>query len=475
MGTTSHNENTNNQTQQDHTGWQLADRYEFIRLLGTGGTSTVHLANDRLLSRQVAVKTILPSLADNRELRQRIERECRLHAAIGVHPNIVTLYDKIEEGGEIYLVMEYVQGEVLADLLSGRSKGRGNPLTVDDSVMLVRQVVEAIACIHDHDIIHRDIKTSNILVRRQTDGQWLAKLMDFGIACEDSGREEFTRLTRLGSSGPGTPVYMAPERIDRQKFGEVGPATDLYSVGVILYQLLSGTPPFRGTITEIFNGHLTSAVDLSRLGENVCQGLLDIIKKTLAKNPKERYADARELVAALDKVSAQHDHAQTFNPQESELTLPVIESSNRAVLESTLLALESKIMDFPLSEKGRSGQPLAIFLAAVLVFGILFLSAGFFAGSKNNASTSTRIAANSPGHDASMVEKVGLEQSGRGPLLENDEKPGSAMKVLQAARTSGQSAVTGSGSEYRLEENRFAAGRSDWQILESTAHKISSE
>jgi serine/threonine protein kinase len=179
VGSTSSNGQTNSPQQHDYTGWKLADRYEFIRVLGTGGTGTVYLARDLLLARQVAVKTILPTLADNSEVRRRLDRECRLHAAIGVHPNIVTLYDKIEEEGRIYLVMEYIQGEVLADLLSGKPDGKSAVLTVDGAISLVGQILQAIGCIHEHGILHRDIKTSNILVQQQVEGKTPAKLLQY--------------------------------------------------------------------------------------------------------------------------------------------------------------------------------------------------------------------------------------------------------------------------------------------------------
>ena len=202
MGSTSSNGQTGSPQQYDYTGWKLADRYEFIRVLGTGGTGTVYLAGDLLLKRQVAVKTILPALADNSEVRRRLDRECRLHAAIGVHPNIVTLYDKIENEGRIYLVMEYIQGEVLADLLSGKPDGNRVVSTVDNTISLVRQILSAIGCIHEHGILHRDIKTSNILVQQQVEGIIPAKLMDFGIARQEDKEETLARVKQLDSSGP---------------------------------------------------------------------------------------------------------------------------------------------------------------------------------------------------------------------------------------------------------------------------------
>ena len=110
----------------EHIGRKLAERYAFTEILGTGGTGTVYLCEDLLLCRKVAVKTILPALADNLDIQRRIDRECQLHAAIGVHPNIVTLHDKLEQDGRIFLIMEYVKGEVLAEILKKKNGGIRN-------------------------------------------------------------------------------------------------------------------------------------------------------------------------------------------------------------------------------------------------------------------------------------------------------------------------------------------------------------
>ncbi|NOQ46282.1 MAG: protein kinase [Desulfobulbaceae bacterium] len=474
MGSTSTSSNgqTNSPAQYDCTGWKLADRYEFIRILGKGGTGTVYLAEDLLLTRQVAVKTILPALADNSEVRRRLDRECRLHAAIGVHPNIVTLYDKIEEDGRVYLVMEYVQGEVLADLFSGKPDGNSVGLTVDGAVSPVRQILQAIACIHEHGILHRDIKTSNILIQRKAEGENLAKLMDFGIARLEESGEALTRLTQLDSSGPGTPAYMAPERIDPGKFGESSPATDLYSVGVILYQLLSDGPPFRGTITEIFNGHLSRPVDLTRLCEDISPGLRDIIAKALAKNPKDRFPDARSFAAALNKEAGLHELLPTGGLRENDLTLPVIEPPDQPEMESTLLAPEPKIVDTQLSEPGKNNRYLTVLMVAALCLIVFFLSARFFFSKKGNSPASPEAVTSTRDVEPGMVEDPGVEDPVSEPAQSSGELEISAMKVLRAKRTSEQTTATGSTVESRLEHNKPITEDSDWQVLESNARRI---
>jgi len=299
----------------------IAGRYRLLRPLGEGGMGNVYLAEDRVLARQVAVKTVRAELSGNEEVRARIKRECRLHAAIGAHPNIITLYDTVEENGHIYLVMEYFAGETLADRLAATTGSQGLPL--HRALDIVRQILQALACIHSRDIVHRDIKTANILLQEQPDGGYLAKLTDFGIARAEIEPDAMTRLTSLGVQGPGTPVYMAPERIDPQIFGDVCPASDLYAVGIILFELLAGQPPFTGTMTEIFSGHLVQQPALTVLPPHLPERLHAVLRTALAKQPADRYQDADRFLAVL----AEFDANETVLPEHT------------AVPEATLLAL----------------------------------------------------------------------------------------------------------------------------------------
>lgn len=278
-------------------------RYTLRHCLGQGGMGTVHLAEDTRLRRLVAIKSIREELGRNEEVRKRIERECLLHARIGSHPHIVTLYDRLDEGDRIYLVMEYVEGKTLDDLMDD-AQTDAHALTWKDGLHITMQVLDALSRIHSQNIVHRDIKPSNILVTKSDSGETIAKLMDFGIARLEDSEAFTTAVTKEGSGGPGTPTYMAPEQIDRQTFGPVSPATDIYAAGVMLYQLLSGAPPFTGTITEVFHSHLNvEPISLDRVcAHPVPAELTAVLRRALAKHPRDRFDSARAMKDALDQA-----------------------------------------------------------------------------------------------------------------------------------------------------------------------------
>lgn len=307
----------------------LAGRYQLLQPLGGGGMGNVYLAEDRLLSRQVAIKTIRPELSANEEVRSRIKRECRFHAAIGTHPHIITLFDTFEENGHIYLVMEYFAGKTLAARLAAPVNGAG--IGVKGALEIVHQLLLALETIHGAGIVHRDIKTANILIAERDHGDFLAKLTDFGIARSALDDETVTRLTALDVQGPGTPAYMAPERIDPQSFGPIGPAADLYAVGVILYELLTGRPPFRGTMTEIFSGHLVQTPDLDALPEMLPPQIKGMLEAALTKQPAHRFADARSFIEAVESI-------RTTLPEDGQIPAPVPVAGNPLAGDHTLLA-----------------------------------------------------------------------------------------------------------------------------------------
>ena len=429
----------------------VANRYRFKRPLGEGGMGNVYLADDLLLTRQVAVKTIRPELSDNEEVRARIKHECRLHAAIGVHPHIITLYDTVEENGHIYLVMEYFEGETLAGRLATATSS-GMPL--DQALDIIRQLLQALSCIHGRDIVHRDIKTSNILLQLQADGRYLAKLTDFWIARAETEASDLTRLTSLGTQGPGTPMYMAPERIDPQTFGDICPATDLYAVGIILYELLTGGPPFKGSMTEIFSGHLVQQPALDALPPTLPAGLDAVLHQALAKQPADRYQDAASFLAALAMVG------------EGAPSLPLF----AAVQEATLLAMDSEealpvgceatLLDPALGQgKGLSPRKRQWwYLAAVLAV----LLAGYFL--RNHLTTA---------HDGGLMPPSGTapEVAPAAPAKPSGEPKEEPTSALQAVETVRQP----KSAEALTPPDRKATpapGGQEWQVIENNSRKI---
>jgi serine/threonine-protein kinase len=346
----------------------VANRYKLCRKIGDGGMGNIFLADDLQLSRQVAVKTIRRELKENPEVRKRIDRECNLHATLGVHPNIIALHDKIVEDNDIFLIMEYVEGETLTTYLK-KSEGEKTQQQLKERVSITCQVLEALAHIHDNDILHRDIKPSNIILSRKNPTSLSVKLMDFGIASLDREDSALTQLTTLDTGGPGTPTYMAPERIDSTTFGESGPPTDLYSVGVILYELLGKGPPFQGTMTEVFTGHLAKQPSLSMLPASIPDALVDVLKKSLEKEQTRRFQNAREFTSALQNIDldSQSESYEQGNQTEDSLeqTLLATDLQREAIAEAVAL---SKI-----PEDTRGGLKLfAIVLGVLCVAGLIW-------------------------------------------------------------------------------------------------------
>jgi beta-lactam-binding protein with PASTA domain/tRNA A-37 threonylcarbamoyl transferase component Bud32 len=267
---------------------QLVDnRYRIIGPLGTGGMAEVYLAHDDVLDRSVALKVMSGRYADDEEFVERFKREAQSAAALS-HPNIVSIYDRGEaEDGTYYIAMEYLPGGTLKDRILKR--GALAPRT---AAAVALQIAEALRAAHAAGVVHRDIKPHNVLVTDTGD----IKVGDFGIARAATS----STMTRTGSI-LGTAHYISPE----QAMGEpVGQGSDLYSLGVVLYEMLTGTLPYDaetsiGIAMKHVNGHL---VPPRELNPEVPEGINAVTTKLLAKSPEERYADADELIEDLERV-----------------------------------------------------------------------------------------------------------------------------------------------------------------------------
>jgi beta-lactam-binding protein with PASTA domain len=269
---------------------QLVDnRYRIVRPLGSGGMADVFLAHDNILDRDVALKVMSTRYASDEEFVERFKREAQSAAALS-HPNIVSIFDRgASEDGTYYIAMEYLPGGTLKDRIMRRGA-----LPARTAAAVALQIAEALRAAHERGVIHRDIKPHNILITESGD----VKVTDFGIARAASS----STMTRTGSI-LGTAHYISPE----QAMGEhVGPASDLYSLGVVLYEMLTGELPYDadtplGIAMKHVNGHLRppKAIDPS-----IPAGINAITCRLLAKNPEDRYASDAELIEDLERVSA---------------------------------------------------------------------------------------------------------------------------------------------------------------------------
>ncbi|HEX5581908.1 MAG TPA: serine/threonine-protein kinase, partial [Gemmatimonadaceae bacterium] len=264
---------------QDRVVAAIGDLYDVEGELGRGGTAVVYRATDVRLRRHVALKVLPPDLAFRMEVRERFVREAQTAAQLS-HPNIVPIYSVDERDGLVYFVMGLVEGESLAARL------RREPRPQFDFVRrVVREVADALAFAHARGVVHRDIKPDNILLDRES-GR--AVVTDFGIA---RALEEGARLTVTGIA-VGTPAYMSPE----QALGErdVDARADIYSLGVVGYQMLAGEPPFRATNTPaMLMKHISEVpVPLHLRRPDVPPPLAAAIERALAKKPDHRWPDA---------------------------------------------------------------------------------------------------------------------------------------------------------------------------------------
>ena len=280
----------------------IAGRYELGERLGYGGMSTVQLAVDRRLEREVAVKLLAEHLADDSQFISRFRREA-LSAARLVHPNIVQVFDfgLDEASGRHYIVMEYVHGRSGAEILREETR-----LGVADTLELVDGACRGLAHAHRMGVVHRDVKPGNIM--RSDDGA--VKLADFGIAKAMVGQT--SQITQAGSV-LGTAAYLAPEQASG---AEVGPAADLYGLGVVTYQLLAGRLPYdAGSLTELaMMQQREYPIRLDEVASEVPPALASAVEKALALAPEDRYASADEMRAAL------HDGARGIAPAGADET-----------------------------------------------------------------------------------------------------------------------------------------------------------
>ncbi|PYQ62649.1 MAG: hypothetical protein DMF58_01145 [Acidobacteria bacterium] len=267
---------------------EILGNYRLIDRLGAGGMGEVWRAEDTRLMRQVAIKILSERIANDPEWKARFLREARTIAQMN-HPNIATIYSIEQEADKLFIAMELVEGESLATVLA---HGALEPV---EAVRIIRQVAEALAEAHDKGIVHRDVKPDNVIV-----GKRGVKVLDFGIAKQIIATTGTPTLTQAGLI-VGTPFYMSPE----QALGRpVDTRSDLFSLGVVLYEALAGKRPFEGeSVTEtMMNIIMQEPPELTTVAPKVPAALVEIVARALQKKPERRYGSAGEMVDALSRV-----------------------------------------------------------------------------------------------------------------------------------------------------------------------------
>src|SRR5579883_647648 len=289
---------------------QTLGHYRIIRQIGYGGMSTVFLAEDERLGRQVAVKVFWPRPGETRDFLRRFEREARVLAQLD-HPNILPVYDYGEQDGYAYLVTPYMPGGTLKDVLQERKV-----FPPAQAIQLVTPVLKALQYAFERGLIHRDIKPGNLLFK--ADGSLV--LADFGLvkafAPDGNTRSAFETLSETGGSITGTPDYMAPEQIE----GKASPTSDIYSMGVVLYEMLTGKRPFAA---DSLIGILMSQMnDMPRppreFNQFITPQLNAVILRALAKDPAKRYQQPADLLSAL--TQAVSGSARALDAEQTQAT-----------------------------------------------------------------------------------------------------------------------------------------------------------
>ena len=351
-------------------GQKINDRYQIIKTIGEGGMANVYLAYDTILDRNVAVKVLRGDLASDEKFVRRFQREA-LSASSLSHPNIVEVYDVGEDNGLYYIVMEYIEGRHLKQLV----KKRGN-LTVREVVDIMLQLTDGMSAAHDSYIIHRDIKPQNIMILENG----LIKITDFGIAMALNA----TQLTQTNSV-MGSVHYLPPE----QACGKGATIqSDVYSMGILMYELLSGNVPFKGeNAVEIALKHIKESIpNVKEANDTIPESVANIVKRATAKNLKNRYADAREMNEDLktclddsrvDEEEIEFEFPEIEEDKKSKKTVSELENST-VIEDSKPKTEEVKVEQITEKDVKKSENKLLLILAIVFTSLIVIVTAIVF-------------------------------------------------------------------------------------------------
>ena len=425
-------------------GQKINDRYEIIRSIGEGGMANVYLGHDIILDRNVAIKVLRGDLSNDEKFVRRFQREA-LSASSLAHSNIVEMYDVGEDDGTYYIVMEYVEGKTLKQLL----KKRGS-LTLSEAIDIMVQLTDGMAHAHDSYIIHRDLKPQNIMIK--DDGQ--IKITDFGIAMALNA----TQLTQTNSV-MGSVHYLPPEQASGKGCTI---KSDIYSMGIIFYELLSGSLPFRGdNAVEIALKHMKEPLpNLKDDNPSIPQSIVNIIKRATAKNPKNRYETAREmhedLLTALDDDRMDEEEYKYKYPEhENETKKKVVKKEEDEIAEDIKLVpkeenkddntKENDVVDDDEAKSEKKKKLIIIILGVVFGIILILLIAIFFIIPKFTSSKNV-VVPDCEGKKVSVCEKA-LQKVGFEVNTEIKTEPSSKIKknlVIKTNPEAGRSIKKGS-------------------------------
>ena len=329
-------------------------QYQIMDEIGRGGMGTVYKAWQPALQRYVAIKVLASHMRDP-EVIQRFQREASIAANLS-HPNIVTIYDIAQQDGVLFIAMEYVDGRPLSDVIT-----EAGALPIERLVRILRQVAEALDYAHRLHFVHRDIKPANILVT----GEDRAIVTDFGIAKALEGSGATAQLTAAGTI-LGTPAYMSPEQIQGQP---VDYRTDLYSLGVVCFEMLGGRPPFGGTTTAaiLYAQVHTVPPSIRNLNPSVSKRVETAMERMLAKQPQDRFSTAGAFVAALggDVVT------KPVTPQFADETNTAVTMAGRSTASTPTASTWAEPQSTYAAPRKRSKLPLVLIGGIVLVVAVV--------------------------------------------------------------------------------------------------------
>ena len=418
-------------------GQKINDRYEILKSIGEGGMANVYLANDTILDRKVAVKVLRGDLSSDDKFIRRFQREA-LSVSNLSHPNIVEVYDVGEEDGNYYIVMEYIEGKTLKQLLKKRET-----LTLPEVIDIMTQLTDGLTHAHESYIIHRDIKPQNIMIL----DNGMVKITDFGIAMALNA----TQLTQTNSV-MGSVHYLPPEQANGKSATVKG---DIYSLGIMMFELLTGSVPFKGdNAVEIALKHMKEKMpSIRKINPTIPQSVENIILKATAKNPKNRYETVHDmhedLITCMEK---ENEKKVVFEYPENDLddTRVVPVKKVKKQVEKPEIE-ENNDEDF--FERPKKKNTLIVSLICIILF--LLIGGGLFwliSTQEVKDATVPNVIGKSTEEATAILKKLGFkynieyENSDKieeGNVLKTVPKAGSTRKVGDTIKI-----IESSGGEY---------------------------